>query len=150
MQGICNDIPKQTMFLGYVVLQLFCIRSLCNFAREICFVLLHYHFPQCVCSVQPSVAVFVCSMQPSVAVFVVPSFLALPIRCSGAVWRFHLLIFLLLSLFCIPNALYSYCKVLIIRSFSVCLLIIIIIIIIIIILQQYMKVALRIDSMWQV
>ena len=48
--------PKQTVFLRYVVLQLFCIYSLsytlCYFAREICFVPLHQHFPQSVCSAQ--------------------------------------------------------------------------------------------------
>ena len=36
---------KQTMCLGYIVLQLFCIDSLrymyCDFAHEVCFVLLH-------------------------------------------------------------------------------------------------------------
>jgi hypothetical protein len=36
---------KQTMFLGYVVLQLFCIHNFCYmycyFAHEICSVLLH-------------------------------------------------------------------------------------------------------------
>jgi hypothetical protein len=44
------------MFLEHIVLQLFCIYNLCQtscyFAREICFVLLHKHFPQYVCSVQ--------------------------------------------------------------------------------------------------
>jgi len=36
---------KQAMFLGYIVLQVFCIYNLyymqCYFTREICFVLLH-------------------------------------------------------------------------------------------------------------
>jgi hypothetical protein len=45
---------QQTMFLLYAVLQLFHIYSLCYtqcyFAHEICFLLLHYHFPQYVCS----------------------------------------------------------------------------------------------------
>ena len=48
---------KQTMFLRYTGLQLFCIYNLYymyrNFAREICFVLLHYqHFSQYVSSAQ--------------------------------------------------------------------------------------------------
>jgi len=47
---------KQTIFLGYIVLQLFCIYSLCYvwcyFAREICSVPLHQHFPQFVHSAQ--------------------------------------------------------------------------------------------------
>ena len=57
MQSIYNYIyGKQTLLLGYTVLQLFCIYSLCYmqcyFVREICFVLLHQHFPQYVCSAQ--------------------------------------------------------------------------------------------------
>ena len=40
---------KQTMFLGYTVLQLFCIYNLCYmwcyFAREMRFVLLDHYFP---------------------------------------------------------------------------------------------------------
>ena len=47
---------KQTMFLGYIVLQLFCIYNLCYmqcyFTHEICFVLLHWYFLKYVCSVQ--------------------------------------------------------------------------------------------------
>ena len=47
---------KQAMFLRYIVLQLFCIYNLCYmlcyFVREICFVFLHQHFPQFVCSAQ--------------------------------------------------------------------------------------------------
>ena len=47
---------KQTMFLGYTVLQLFYIYSLCYmqcyFTCEICFVLLHLHFPQFMWSAQ--------------------------------------------------------------------------------------------------
>jgi len=47
---------KQTMFLEYVILKLFSIYNLCNikcyFALKICFVPLHSHFPQYVCSAQ--------------------------------------------------------------------------------------------------
>ena len=56
MQGITITYLKQTVFLGYIILQLFCIYSLCYmscyFAREMCFVPLHQHFPQYVCSAQ--------------------------------------------------------------------------------------------------
>ena len=47
---------KQTMYLGYIVLQLFCTYNLrymlCYFAREVCLVLLHQHLPQFVRSAQ--------------------------------------------------------------------------------------------------
>ena len=43
--GISNYTPAETCVLGYNVLQLFCIYSLCYvscyLAREVCFVLLH-------------------------------------------------------------------------------------------------------------
>jgi hypothetical protein len=47
---------KQTMFLGYIMLQLFCIYSLCYMwcylAHETCSLLLHQHFLQSLCSAQ--------------------------------------------------------------------------------------------------
>jgi hypothetical protein len=56
---------KHTMFLRYILLQLFCIYSLCYmqcyFVREICFVLLHQRFSQFVCAVR-NMAVFCSSL----------------------------------------------------------------------------------------
>jgi hypothetical protein len=44
MQDIYNNIfLKRNMFLRYIVLKLFRFYTLCYFALEICFVLLHYY-----------------------------------------------------------------------------------------------------------
>jgi hypothetical protein len=49
LQGVYKYIHETNYVLGHVVLQLFCIYSLCYtlfyFACEVCFVLVHYHFP---------------------------------------------------------------------------------------------------------
>jgi hypothetical protein len=66
------------MSLRYIMLQLFCIYSLCYmqcyFVREICFVLLHQHFPQCVCV---CVCVCVCAV-PNMAVSCISLILCFP------------------------------------------------------------------------
>ena len=54
---------KQTMFLGYVMLQPLCIHNLSYMKCAECAVLLHQHSPKCVC-----VCVCVCAMPNMAAV----------------------------------------------------------------------------------
>jgi len=95
------------MCVGYTLLQLFCIYSLCymycNFARELYFVLFHQRFPQDMCRAQ--YGCFFCGSLVSCFPGMLLRYVSVTLK-----WFQSPLLLLVSLCFYIQHALYFYCR----------------------------------------